>query len=138
MKRSYDVRTVAFACGTDAKWVDNLLSHYTLPGVTKARQGVQRRISDEGLLTVEVIRLLNQEVGVSIARAVHIAGAAMASMSGDSVQISLAPQCDLRIDVAQVEQRLRREVINAMEALAHVTRGRPRHTGARETKKRRA
>jgi len=127
--RSYDVRAAAFACGTDAKWVDNLLARHDLPGVSKARQGVQRRISDDGLLAIELVRVLNQEVGVSVARAAEITGVVMDSRSAESVRVSMAPGCDLRVDIAQVEQRLRREVINAMEALGQVRRGRPR--GAR-------
>ena len=133
MPRSYDIRAAAFACGANTKWVENLLSRYELPGVARARQGIQRRISDDGLLAIELVRVLNHEVGVSVARAAEIARRVMTSRSTenvDRVEVSLASGCDLRIDIASLELRLRREVINAMEALGQVKRGRPRRTVA--------
>ena len=125
MPRSYDVRTAALAVGSDLKWLDNLLSRHRLPGVSGGRQGLARRISDEGLLAIALARSLNQDVGVSVDRAVELTSAALLGRDRTSTRVALGPAVDLVLDLPAFEAKLRGQVIHAMETIGHVRRGRP-------------
>lgn len=126
MPRTYTVRTVALALGVSTRWADNLLSRHALPGVERRRQGVERRITDEGLLATEVCRILNLELGVSIERAAEIARDVMNSGGGGGETIFSTPSgLTLRFSVSDLVRRLRERMIDALEATARLPRGRP-------------
>lgn len=158
MHRAYDVRTAALATGTTVKWVDNLLSHNGLPGVLNARQGIQRRVSDDGLLAIELTRILNGEFGMPVRRAVALvraflpvrgpSGGGVAS-GGDSpgltasvdaahtpgsagrrISVTVASGVSLDVDAASIERRLREQLVAAMESVPRIRRGRPPRSGA--------
>ena len=130
MARSYDVRAVALTIGVSIKWVDNLLSHHQLPGITRSRQGVQRRVSDEGLVGIELTRLLTSGLGVSVGRAAELARTALASRSGSDVRVSPAIGMTLVFHLSEIETRLRERVIDALESVARIRRGRPSKASA--------
>jgi hypothetical protein len=73
MVRAYTLATAALALGTSPKWLDNVLSHYTIPGVVQSRQGISRRLSLHGLIILGLTLILTQELGVPSARAIKIA-----------------------------------------------------------------
>ena len=50
MARAYTVGTAALALDVPTKWLDNVLSHHSVPGVVQERQGVSRKVSLEGVL----------------------------------------------------------------------------------------
>jgi len=131
MSRLYNARTIALTVGEPFKWIDNLLSHNALPGVISSRQGVQRRVNDEGLLAVEITRILTRDLGVSISRAVALTRTALGSRQGTEVRLSPASGVTLILHTAEIEERLRQRVIDAIEAAAHVRRGRPPKAKAR-------
>jgi hypothetical protein len=110
------------------KWVDNLLSHYQLPGVLHGRQGVQRRVSDDGLLAIELARVLNQEIGVPLPSVAPMVRDALASRASGVASLSLARGVTLVLDLAAIERQLLGGVVVAMESLPRVVRGRPRGT----------
>jgi hypothetical protein len=124
MPRSYDVRTVALAIDVQAKWLDNLLSHHSIPGVIRQRQGVERRITDEGVLAIDLVRQL-VGFGVGAARAVSIAQAALKTRGGDELRYVDDSGIVLLFPSASTERRLRERMIDAVEAVASVRRGRP-------------
>ena len=125
MLRSYTVRSVALALGLPSKWIDNLLSRHTLPGVERSRQGVERRVSDDGLLAIELARILNLELGVSTERAAEIAREAMSLRTPGVMKFSTSSGLSLHFPVADIERRLRERMIDALEATARRRRGRP-------------
>ena len=104
MARLYHVEIARHAAGADPKWVDNLLSHFSVPGVESARQGVARRITLSGVYHVALIRRLNRELGVSVSSAVALASRLLAS---DSARASVAPGLELHIDRSALELLLR-------------------------------
>lgn len=122
MSRSYSVRTTALTLGVAAKWIDNVLSHYDIPGVTSARQGIQRGISDIGMRVLEVVRILNHELGIPLQRAVVIATGIGAG--GDARFVSPSG-AEIRFSLESIDQRLRERLIDAIEATPRVRRGRP-------------
>jgi hypothetical protein len=123
--RSYDVRTTAVAIGADAKWVDNLLSRHDIPGVSSGRQGVVRRISDDGLLAIAIVRALNHDVGVSVHRAVELTAQALGRDGQNPMHVDVTPLMRLVIDRSGIEASIRAQIIHAMETAGQVRRGRP-------------
>jgi len=115
----------ALATGKSAKWIDNLLSHHALPGVSGGRQGLERAISMHGMVAIEIVRLATQELGVPISRAVTIAtqllttdptGGATRTPSGIVIGFP----------IQELERRLRERLVEAVEAAPSLPRGRPR------------
>jgi hypothetical protein len=96
-----------------------------LPGVERGRQGVERRVSDEGLLAIEFARMLNLELGVSMERAAEIAREAMSSRTPGGMSFVTSSGLSLHFPVAEIERRLRERMLDALEATARRRRGRP-------------
>ena len=121
MPRAYTVATAALALGMPIKWVDNVLSHNKIAGIRQERQGIARRLSIEGILTLALTALLIHELGISTPRAIAIAEGIVdadgrhTSSSGLSVEINLAT---FR---ASLLERLE----NAVEVAPVPRRGRP-------------
>src|SRR6185503_20586194 len=95
MPRAYTIATAALALETSVKWLDNTLSHYRVPGVVQEKQGVARRITVDGLLTLSIVLLLTTELGTTVAAAIQIAqkliavGGAFESPSGFRIALDL-------------------------------------------------
>ncbi len=70
MARGYTVATAALAVGAPVKWVDNVLSHFSIGGVAQSRQGIARRISAEAMFRLRVIRSLSELLGLPMELAV--------------------------------------------------------------------
>lgn len=122
MARLYHVEIARHAAGADPKWVDNLLSHFSVPGVEKAKQGVARRITLDGVYHVALIRRLNRELGVPIASAVILASRLLAS---DTARTAVGPGLELHVDLRALEREVDRRVSEAVEASTPPRRGRP-------------
>jgi hypothetical protein len=103
-----------------------LLSHFGISGVTRARQGVAREVSHQGLVRIEVIRALNDELGIPIARAVQIAESIGSTDVDVSTAYTLPSGFRLSMPVAEIERRLREQLVDAIDTVAHVRRGRPK------------
>jgi hypothetical protein len=123
--RTYTSKTVALAIGVSGKWVDNLLSHYELPGVESGRQGVDRRISDTGVLAIQIVRLLSAELSLSLERATDLATSAMLSREGATFALSTPSGIALVLPLLKLEQQLRERIAEAVETVAETRRGRP-------------
>src|SRR5712691_8853080 len=125
MSRLYNSRLVALTTGLNEKWLDNLLSHFAVPGVTSGRQGVRRDINDDGLLAIEVIRVLVQTLGASLENAVDLSRRAILFRSQLEARVSAGPDLTLVLNLDSIEQRLREQMVHAVESMAQVRRGRP-------------
>lgn len=125
MARSYDARVIALTTGQTLKWVDNLLSHHQFPGVIQGRQGVQRRISDDGLLAIEMARMLTMDLGVPLARAAVLVRGAIASRDAREIRVAVGVGLTVVFELDAIERRLRERVTEALESVARVPRGRP-------------
>ena len=73
MARAYHIDVASHASDADRKWLDNLLSHFDVPGVEGGRQGVARRLRRPGSYRGAIIRRLTGVLGVSAAGAVSLA-----------------------------------------------------------------
>jgi len=126
--RTYSTRVAALAIAVQPKWLDNLLSHFALPGIESGGQGVERRISDDGLLAIEVTRVLADELGMALGIAAVFARALVGQASRDIARVTTASGASVTVSLQDVEQRLRRQLADALESSPRIKRGRPRRT----------
>lgn len=125
MMLAYDTRIIALTLGVPRKWVDNMLSHFILPGVSRSKQGVERRVSDKGLLALAVSRVLMADLGMSARRAVRTTETLFNLRSGDAAQLRTAHGVLLEVNFTNLEKRLNSRIIDAVEAVPRIRRGRP-------------
>lgn len=130
MARTYSIKAIALTIGMTPKWIDNLLSHHVVPGATRGRQGIQRRITDEGLLAIELTRVLARELRVPLGRSVDLARRALESRSSSDGRVSIDSGLILVFNLTAIEHRLRARMLDAVESVARVARGRPRKTAS--------
>ena len=121
MEIGHSVRVAALAIDAPIKWIDNVLSHHELGGVSRTTHGVARRLSDNGLLTLALCRMLTTHAGIPIGRAAWIANSAVASGG----RVTLAPGVALDVSLEEMRRWLRTRAVDAAEAVSHVRRGRP-------------
>ena len=122
MARLYHVEIARHAADADPKWIDNLLSHFSLPGIEKAKQGVARRITISGVYHIVLTRRLNRELGVPIASAVLLANRLLAS---ETARTQVAPGLELHIDLSALKRQVDHRVSEAVESSTPPRRGRP-------------
>lgn len=123
MARNYHVDIAAFAANVDRKWIDNLLSHFNIPGVESAKRGVARRLSLDAIRTVVLVRALSVETGLSVDRALAAAARLLAAADGRTGGES--SWITLRIDRVAFEAEVDRRLAAAVEAVVPRRRGRP-------------
>lgn len=121
MPRAYTVTTAALALGMPIKWVDNILSHNKIGGIRHERQGIARRLSIEGLLTLALTALLIHELGVPTTRAIAIAEGVVEANGRHVCRDGLIVEIDLSTFHAGLLERLE----NAVEVAPVPRRGRP-------------
>ena len=117
--RAYTVATVAVALRVPPKWLDNLLTNHTVPGVSKRRQGIARRLTPEAVTVLEIVLRLTRSLGLPVARALIVARDHSASPYREE---GIALTVDASAVRADVEARL----AEAVELTPTPTRGRPR------------
>lgn len=121
MARAYTTATVALALDLPVKWVDNVISHFQISGVERARQGIARRLSVDAVLVLSVISMLGEHLSVPTARALDIAQLLVSGQGQltwpDGVQLSV----NLKLIRAQLLERL----AGAVEVAPVPRRGRP-------------
>ena len=121
MARAYTVATVALALEIPAKWIDNVLSHHSVPGVARKRQGVSRRVSLEGVLQLGIANLFMQELGLHTANALNLAAVITRAEGQYRTPAGLSLQLDLLAIRSDFEARLG----DAVEIAPIPRRGRP-------------
>ncbi len=120
MARAYTLTAAALALDAPSKWLDNILSHYSVPGVEQKRQGVARRLSIDGLLVLAVALTLMREIGLPALRAIHTAqDLAKNNGSYRSERLSLS------IDLVSFRDELLGRLESAVEIAPVPKRGRP-------------
>ena len=120
MPRAYTVATAALVLGVPIKWLDNLLSHFSLQGIVQERQGVARRITIEGMLQLYLVHSLSSELGTTIVVATQVAQ----KLAADGL-VELSNGITIRAD----RETLRAELVDRLEHAVEVApvprRGRP-------------
>ena len=118
--RAYTVATAAVTLRMPAKWIDNVLSHHSIPGVARSRQGVSRRLTPQAVLNLEIaIRLLNS-LSLPVARALELA-----KIVRETGEIAAGKGVTLRLDIAAIQAELAERLAHAVEIAPVPKRGRP-------------
>jgi hypothetical protein len=121
MPRAYTVATTALALGTSLKWIDNTLSHYRLPGIVQARQGIPRRLNVEGLLHLSIILILTADLGTTVGAAIKIA----AQIAAGGGAFATPGGVRLELDLNALRAHLLTRLDHAVEVAPLPRRGRP-------------
>jgi hypothetical protein len=103
------------------KWLDNTLSHISVPGVQQEKQGVARRITIDGLLILAVATVLIRELGIPLAGAIGIAG----RLTANGGQYASPQGVSLQLNLKTLRAGLLERLENAVEMAPVPRRGRP-------------
>ena len=122
--RAYTVAATAVTLGVTRKWIDNVLSHYSVEGVLHAKQGIQRQVTPIGLLTLEIALGLGRSMNVPIGRALEMSNRLIAAKGGE---VAFGPAFKLRADVESISRQLDYRLERALEMTPIPKRGRPRY-----------
>jgi hypothetical protein len=120
MARAYTVATAALALNTTPKWVDNVLSHFTISGVDQARQGVRRRITLDGLLILWIANEIAQNLGTPLR-----VGIPVAETIARTGSFQVSAHTVITVDRGQVREHLGAQLARAVEVAPVPRRGRP-------------
>jgi hypothetical protein len=121
MARAYTIATAALALGMPLKWLDNTLSHHQVSGVHQQRQGVARRLTVEGLLTIAVAILLTKDLAIPLLSALQIAG----ELIRNGGRFNSAQGLHIQLDLENLKTTLFERLENAVEIAPAPMRGRP-------------
>ena len=122
MSRHYHIDIARHASDADAKWTDNLLSRFDIPGVDRARQGVSRRVSVHGVYHVALIRRLAMELRLPLDVAVAVAGQLLTT---DARHVPLGDGLEIRLDRQAFAREIDARIAEAVESVVPARRGRP-------------
>ena len=120
MQRAYTVVTAALVLGVPIKWLDNVLSHFSLQGIVQERQGVARRITIEGMLQLYLVHSLSSELGTTIVVATQVAQ----KLAADGL-VELSNGITIRADRDALRAVLVDRLGHAVEVAPVPRRGRP-------------
>ena len=121
MARAYTVATAALALHVSTKWVDNTLSHYSVQGVSQAKQGVARRLSVESLNILAIVRTLIQDLDLPTAKALQLA-TDLLNADGRTI---LPQGTQVQINIQELKSALLDRLEHAVEIAPLPRRGRP-------------
>jgi len=122
MPRLYHVDIARHVAAADSKWIDNLLSHFSIPGVDGGRQGTARRITAEGICHITLVRTLASEVGLSLSAATALARRLLQIQGGD---LPITRWVGFRFERRAFEEEIERRIAEGVESVAPARRGRP-------------
>ncbi|SRR4051812_28524682 len=121
MARAYTVATAALALNVSTKWIDNTLSHFSVQGVTQARQGIARKLSVESLMILSIARTLIHDLDLPVENAVDV-GTQLIEARG---RLRLPLGVTLEIDLRDINAGLLDRLEQAVEIAPLPRRGRP-------------
>jgi len=122
--RAYTIAATAVTLGVSKKWLDNVLSHHSVPGGHQTRQGIVRRVTPEGLLNLELALRLNRDLALPIGRALGTA-AQLIQAEGGEVTIGNDPTLRIHVDVGLLKRSMNSRLERALEITPTPRRGRP-------------
>lgn len=120
--RSYSVAVSSLAIGVPHKWLDNLLSHFPVHGVSANRRGVARRIPHSALLQLALTRELHLELGLGVRDALALATDLLAT---HDATVSRGGQLRVSFDRPALERAVGERLREALESAPAPRRGRP-------------
>ena len=122
--RAYTVAAVAVALKMPVKWVDNVLSHNRVRGVSQARQGVARRLTPQAVTILEIALQLVRAASIPASRALAIAHE-VADLGGSVAPVYLSRSVTIVVDVTAITRETTERLAQAVEIAPRPQRGRP-------------
>lgn len=120
--RSYNVAVASLAINAPARWTDNLISQFVLPGVISERRGVARKLTHSVVLRLAIIRQLNTELGIGAGDAIRLAADLLRS---EPVGVFESGHLRLVLNMVDVERSVNARLTEALESSPIRRRGRP-------------
>lgn len=127
--RAYTAATAAVALHVHPKWVDNVLSHHTVRGVTQSRQGIARSLTEEAVSVLEIALRLSKAFGIPIGQGLEIAQSLITERSASSE--CKGDNCTLTVDTPAIRRYVAARLADAVEYAPIPRRGRPRSRPSR-------
>ena len=124
--RAYTVAAVAVTLKVPAKWIDNALSHHTVPGVTQARQGVARRLSPQAVTILDIALQLVRSAGLPLGHALDIGHRIMQTgTEASETRLQLSRSIAIVVDLSALRADTSARLAEAVEIAPRPRRGRP-------------
>ena len=121
MPRAYTVATAALALHVSSKWLDNILSHHSVQGVSQAKQGVARRLSIESLNILAVALSLLEDLELPTPKALQLA----TRLVNTEGRTTLTGGTQVQINIDAIKSALLDRLEHAVEIAPLPRRGRP-------------
>lgn len=119
--RSYTVASASFVLNAPLKWLDNVLSRHSVPGVQQLVPGADRRVSAEAMDRLQIVRSFNVDLGIAVPAALVLAERVLADPNHC---LSLGPGLELRLSHAVLRGELEARAAESSVAQQR-RRGRP-------------
>ena len=120
--RSYHVDIAEYVTVAERKWIDNILSHFDIPGVVSSRRGSPRRITPTGIYHIALARQITRELNTTLSAAVALAQRLLQSDAGE---LPVCRGLSLRFDPREFQAAIDLRIAEAVEAVVPARRGRP-------------
>lgn len=120
--RAYTVAAAAVSLGISPKALDNVLVRYEIAGVSRARQGVSRRLTARAILSLDIAFRLARSSAMPIGRALQLASRVL---HDEKAIIELEQGISLSFDVSRLRLDLDSRLAEAVEMAPAPRRGRP-------------
>lgn len=118
----YNTATAAVALEVSPKWLDNLLSHNELDGVSSEAQGIARRLPLAAILVIYLAREFIDTTGLSAPAALSLAARLLNPADHNP---RLSPLFSITINADSLQSTLLQKLDRAVETAPTPRRGRP-------------
>ena len=122
--RAYTVAAAAVSLGISPKTLDNVLVRYEITGVSRARQGVSRRLTARAVMTLDLALRLSRSASIPVGAALTLAATALQQSLSN---LELEKGITLSFDLELLKSSLDRRLADAVEVAPVPRRGRPPH-----------
>lgn len=120
--RSYHIDIARHVTDAERKWIDNLLSHFDIPGVERSRRGSPRRITATGIYHIALARHIVLELSTTLKAATALAEALLRS---NELHLPVFEGLSFRFDRHAFESAVDARIAEAVEMIVPARRGRP-------------
>ena len=122
LPRVYHIDVAQYVTRADARWVDNLISRFSLPGVEGAGRGASRRLTETAIQHIALISVLSADLGLPLTLAVPLAESLL---SGTESELAAGAWIRFTFKRAEFLQHIDGLIAEGVEALTPTRRGRP-------------
>ena len=120
--RSYTVAVTSLAIDAPARWTDNVVSQFVIPGVISVRRGIARKLPHAVVVRLAIIRQLHTSLGVGVGDAIRLTADLLRS---EPVGVFEIGHLRLVLNMRDVERSVDARLAAALESSPIRRRGRP-------------